>query len=71
MIPTIVIEMIVGRQHVGASHRAVIRALVQGLNNGHKSWMLMTRRSRKAWMRHAIREHESNRKIYRQVTGGI
>ena len=58
MIPTIVIEMIVGRQHVEASHRTVIRALVQGLNNGHKSWMLMPKRTRKRGMRAAISTHQ-------------
>ena len=58
MIPTIVIELTVGRQHVGASNRTVIRALVQGLNNGHKSWMLMPKRTRKRWMRAAIETHQ-------------
>ena len=71
MIPTTVIEMIVDRQHVGASHRSVIKAMVRGLNHGHKSWIKMPKRSRKAWMRHAIKTHESNRKTYRHVMGGI
>ncbi len=71
MIPKTIISMIVDRQHVGASHRSVIKAMVEGLKHGHKSWMVMSKRSRKASMRQAIKTHESNQKIYRHVMGGI
>ena len=71
MIPTTVIEMIVDRQHVGASHRSVIKAMVRALKHGHKSWMLMSKRSRKASMRRAIKTHKSNQKTYRHVMGAI
>ena len=71
MIPTTVIEMIVDRQHVGASHRSVIKALVRAHKRGYSTWRQKSRKTRRGWMRHAILAHNANRQMYREVMGGV
>jgi hypothetical protein len=66
-IPSIV-EMIVGRCHVGESNRAVIRYFVSRLKRG--AWRKMPRAERKQWLTWVIRAHANNRALYRYVMNG-
>jgi hypothetical protein len=68
-IPSIV-EMIVGRCHVGESNRAVIRYFVSRLKRGYKTWRKMPRPERKQWLTWVIRAHAANRELYRYVMNG-
>ena len=68
MVPRSVIDMIVGRLHVGESNLTVCKYLKASLRKG--AWRKLTKRSRKAWLRQAIKCHAANRQLYTDVMSG-
>lgn len=62
------IEMIVGRCHVGQSNLAVIRYFLSRLKRG--SWRKMDRSKRKDILRQVIKAHAANRGLYDYVMRG-
>jgi hypothetical protein len=62
------ISQIVGRCHVGDSHRKVLRYFKSRLNlNG---WNTIERKERKRILRLVIVEHDANRALYAKVMRG-
>jgi hypothetical protein len=67
----IMIRHIVGRLHVGASNRAVIRAVIAQVCGGRSAFLRRSRRDRRDLMAIALYEHAHNRRIYRIVMSGL
>ena len=68
MVPHNMIRMIVGRRHVGESNLSICKYLVSRMKPG--KWRAMPKRSRKAWLRSAVKAHEADIDLYRQVMSG-
>lgn len=62
------IDMLVGRCHVGESNRAVIRYVKSRLKKG--AWKKLDREKRKEVMRAVIESHKANRALYHAVMTG-
>ncbi len=65
-----IVEMIVGRCHVGDSDRKVIRYVISRLTDGRRTFRAMTRKDRKALLRQIIDAHTANQKLYHHVMTG-
>jgi acyl-CoA reductase-like NAD-dependent aldehyde dehydrogenase len=64
------IRQIVGRCHVGRSHRSVIRYVVSRLRQGYSTWRTLPREARREILRNIIAQHDENRAEYRSVMSG-
>jgi hypothetical protein len=62
------IDMLVGRCHVGESNRAVIRYVKSRFKKG--AWKKLGREKRKEIMRAVIESHKANRALYSAVMTG-
>lgn len=62
------IDMLVGRCHVGQSNLAVIRYVKSRVKRG--AWRKMDRSKRKEIMRAVIEAHRNNRALYHAVMTG-
>lgn len=67
-VPALV-GQIVGRCHVGISHRQAIRYFVSRLKRG--AWRSLPRAERRQWMRWVVRAHQADRRLYSAVMAGI
>lgn len=70
MVVNSVVQMIVDREHVGASNREVLRSLVTSVKGGLRGWQKIDRRLRHQFMRQAIYAHGENLAMYCYVMGG-
>jgi hypothetical protein len=61
-----IISQIVNRQHIGESDRAVIYAVVNGLQNKRAAFLAMSKATRRQLMEQALWQHAENRGIYRE-----
>ena len=64
------VDQIVGRCHVGDSHRKVIRYVISRLSNKHRGFRKMDRITRRFLLRAVIKSHDQNRAVYRDVVSG-
>ena len=64
-----IIGQMVDRQHVGASHRTAIRAVINGLKGKHKTFAAMSPKDRRRVMAQAIHQHDANRALFAHVMG--
>jgi hypothetical protein len=65
--PHSIIRNIVGRLHVGSTHREVVEYAVSRLRKG--AWDAMAPVARVAFIRDCIAAHEANRGLYEDVMG--
>lgn len=68
-VPSIV-HHIVGRCHVGESHRHVIRFFVSRLKHGYTTWRGLSRLERKQYLAWIVEAHNANRALYSAVMRG-
>jgi hypothetical protein len=64
------VEMIVGRCHVGQSNRAVIRYFISRLKHGYRTWIALPKAERKQWLQWVIQAHQANGSLYTYVMRG-
>jgi hypothetical protein len=65
-----VIQMIVGRCHVGDSNRYVIRYVAAGHKGGMRGFLAFPRYYRRSLMKMVIFEHGRNRDLFLRVQTG-
>ena len=65
------ITYLVGNCHVGDSNLDVLRYVLRRMVGKRKTFLKLSRAQRRKLMRQIFKAHAANRKVYKQVMGGI
>lgn len=65
-----ILRQVVDRCHVGESNLSVIRYAISRLKNKKKTFLSLSKRQRKYFLKAVIERHHENRGLYSFVMGG-